>query len=425
MSRTAWDVIVVGGGILGLSTAMEITRRHPEKRVLVLEKEADVGRHQSLHNSGVIHAGLYYRPGSLKAKTCVEGAAAMVRFAQEHGIDHEICGKVVVATNEAEIPRLEELRRRGVANGIENIAVLGPEELREIEPHARGVKALRVPSTGIIDYGGVVRAYARIITAGGQKIQTSAQVTGITVLKGERRVETTAGDFAGKLIVNCAGLYADRIAKLAGGAPPMKIVPFRGEYYELTPGRRSLVKSLIYPVPDPAFPFLGVHFTRRVNGSVEAGPNAVLAYMREGYTKTGISPYDLLETLTYPGFLKLARKYWKVGLGEMVRSVSKSAFTRALQKLMPEIRESDLVPAGAGVRAQAVDREGGLLDDFSIIRTEGAVHVCNAPSPGATASLMIGPRHRGHGGGDGGLRASLPICKKRVDIRITPYLSTI
>ena len=390
MSRTAWDVIVVGGGILGLSTAMEITRRHSRKRVLVLEKEAGVGRHQSLHNSGVIHAGLYYRPGSLKAKTCVEGAAAMVRFAQEHGIDHEICGKVVVATKEAEISRLEELRRRGVANGIENIAVLGPEELREIEPHTRGVKALRVPSTGIIDYGGVVRAYARLIEAGGQRIQTSAQVTGIAVAGGEKRVETTAGDFAGKLIVNCAGLYADRIAKLAGGAPPMKIVPFRGEYYELTPGRRSLVKSLIYPVPDPAFPFLGVHFTRRVNGSVEAGPNAVLAYMREGYTKTGISPYDLFETLTYPGFLKLARKYWKVGLGEMVRSVSKSAFTRALQKLMPEIRESDLVPAGAGVRAQAVDRDGGLLDDFSIIRTEGAVHVCNAPSPGATASLMIG-----------------------------------
>ena len=390
MSRTAWDVIVVGGGILGLSTAMEITRRHSRKRVLVLEKEADVGRHQSLHNSGVIHAGLYYRPGSLKAKTCVEGAAAMVRFAQEHGIDHEICGKVVVATTEAEIPRLEELRRRGEANGIENIAVLGPEELREIEPHTRGVKALRVPSTGIIDYNAVVRAYARLIEAGGQRIQTSAQVTGIAVAGGEKRVETTAGDFAGKLIVNCAGLYADRIAKLAGGAPPMKIVPFRGEYYELTPGRRSLVKSLIYPVPDPAFPFLGVHFTRRVNGSVEAGPNAVLAYMREGYTKTGISPYDLFETLTYPGFLKLARKYWKVGLGEMVRSVSKSAFTRALQKLMPEIRESDLVPAGAGVRAQAVDRNGGLLDDFSIIRTEGAVHVCNAPSPGATASLMIG-----------------------------------
>ena len=390
MSRTAWDVIVVGGGILGLSTAMEITRRHSRKRVLVLEKEAGVGRHQSLHNSGVIHSGLYYRPGSLKAKTCVEGAAAMVRFAQEHGIDHEICGKVVVATTEAEIPRLEELRRRGEANGIENIAVLGPEELREIEPHTRGVKALRVPSTGIIDYNAVVRAYARLIEAGGQRIQTSAQVTGIAVAGGEKRVETTAGDFAGKLIVNCAGLYADRIAKLAGGAPPMKIVPFRGEYYELTPGRRSLVKSLIYPVPDPAFPFLGVHFTRRVNGSVEAGPNAVLAYMREGYTKTGISPYDLFESLTYPGFLKLARKYWKVGLGEMVRSVSKSAFTRALQKLMPEIRESDLVPAGAGVRAQAVDRNGGLLDDFSIIRTEGAVHVCNAPSPGATASLMIG-----------------------------------
>ena len=224
----------------------------------------------------------------------------------------------------------------------------------------------------------------------GQSIRTSAQVTGITVLKGEKRVETTGGDFGGKLIVNCAGLYADRIARLAGGAPPMKIVPFRGEYYELAPERRSLVRSLIYPVPDPAFPFLGVHFTRRVDGSVEAGPNAVLAYMREGYTKTRVDPYDLFETLTYPGFLRLALKYWKTGLGEMVRSVSKSAFTRALQKLMPEIRESDLVPAGAGVRAQAVDREGGLLDDFAIIRTEGAVHVCNAPSPGATASLMIG-----------------------------------
>ena len=390
MNRTAWDVIVIGGGILGLSTAMEITRRHPEKRVLVLEKEAGVGRHQSLHNSGVIHAGLYYRPGSLKAKTCVEGAAAMVRFAQEHGIAHEICGKVVVATTEAEIPRLEELRRRGVANGIENIAVLGPEELGEVEPHTRGVKALRVPSTGIIDYSAVVRAYARIVTEAGQRIEPSTQVTGIAVAGREKLVETTAGDFAGKLIVNCAGLYADRIAKLAGGAPPMKIVPFRGEYYQLAPERRSLVKSLIYPVPDPAFPFLGVHFTRRVDGSVEAGPNAVLAYMREGYTKTRIDPYDLFETLTYPGFLRLALKYWKTGLGEMVRSISKSAFTRALQKLMPEIRESDLVPAGAGVRAQAVDRAGGLLDDFSIIRTEGAVHVCNAPSPGATASLMIG-----------------------------------
>ncbi len=390
MSRTTWDVIVIGGGILGLSTAMEITRRHPEKRVLVLEKETGVGRHQSLHNSGVIHAGLYYRPGSLKARTCVEGAAAMVRFAREHGVDHEICGKVVVATEEAEIPRLEELHRRGEANGIKNIAVMGPEELREVEPHARGVKALRVPSTGIIDYGAVVRAYARIVAGAGQRIQTSAEVTGIAVSGRERRVETTAGDFGGKLIVNCAGLYADRIAKLAGGAPPMKIVPFRGEYYELTPERRSLVKSLIYPVPDPAFPFLGVHFTRRVDGSVEAGPNAVLAYMREGYTKTRADPYDLFETLTYPGFLRLALKYWKTGLGEMVRSVSKSAFTRALQKLMPEIRESDLVPAGAGVRAQAVDREGGLLDDFSIIRTEGTVHVCNAPSPGATASLMIG-----------------------------------
>ncbi len=391
MSWTTWDVIVIGGGILGLSAAMELTRRHPRRRVLVLEKEAEVGRHQSLHNSGVIHAGLYYRPGSLKAKTCVEGAAAMVRFARECGIDHEICGKVVVATEEAEIPRLEELHRRGVANGIENIAVLGPEALREVEPHARGVRALRVPSTGIIDYNAVVRAYARLVTERGQRIRTSAEVTGIVDAGGgEKRVETTAGDFGGRLLINCAGLYADRVARLAGGTPPMQIVPFRGEYYELTPERRALVRGLIYPVPDPAFPFLGVHFTRRVSGAVEAGPNAVLAYMREGYVKTHADPRDLLETLTYAGFWKLARRYWRTGLGEMVRSLSKSAFTRALQKLLPEIRESDLAPAGAGVRAQAVDRDGGLLDDFAILRTEGAIHVCNAPSPGATASLMIG-----------------------------------
>lgn len=390
MSRTAWDVIVIGGGILGLSAAMELTRRHPRRRVLVLEKEAEVGRHQSLHNSGVIHAGLYYRPGSLKAKACVAGAAAMVRFAREHGVAHEICGKVVVATEEAEIPRLEELRRRGVANGIENIAVLGPEALREVEPHARGVRALRVPSTGIIDYNAVVRAYARLITERGQSIRTSAEATGIADGGGEKRVETTAGDFAGKLLINCAGLHADRVARLAGGTPPVQIVPFRGEYYELAPERRALVQGLIYPVPDPAFPFLGVHFTRRVSGAVEAGPNAVLAFMREGYAKTHADPGDLLETLTYPGFWKLARKYWRTGLGEMARSLSKSAFTRALQKLLPEIQEPDLVPAGAGVRAQAVDRNGGLLDDFSILRTEGAIHVCNAPSPGATASLMIG-----------------------------------
>ncbi len=390
MRRTTWDVIVIGGGIIGLSTAVQLSRLQPRKRVLVLEKEAEVGRHQSLHNSGVIHSGLYYRTGSLKAKTCVEGAAAMKRFAEEHDIPHEICGKVVVATEEAEIPRLDELHRRGVANGIEGITVLGPQELRDVEPYAHGVKALRVPSTGIIDYNGVVRAYARLVVAAEQKITTSAEVVGITGAGGEMRVETTAGDFGTGLIINCAGLYADRIARLAGAKPPMKIVPFRGEYYELTPERRKLVRNLIYPVPDPAFPFLGVHFTRRVDGSIEAGPNAVLAYMREGYTRTAIDPYDLFETLSYPGFLRLARKYWKTGVGEMVRSLNKGAFTRALQKLLPEIRESDLAPAGAGVRAQAVDLQGGLLDDFSIIRTERAIHVCNAPSPGATASLIIG-----------------------------------
>jgi L-2-hydroxyglutarate oxidase LhgO len=387
-----WDVIVIGAGIIGLSSAMEISRRHPGRRILILDKEARPGVHQSGHNSGVIHAGLYYRPGSLKAETCTEGARSMVAFAEEHGIDFEICGKMVVATDAEEIPRLEELHRRGAANGIQGIKELGPEQIRDIEPHVKGVKALWVPSTGIIDFPAVVRAYARIVSERGQEIRLGAEVTGIVRQGGEITVETTAGDFAGKFLVNCAGLHADRIARLAGGDIPLRIIPFRGEYYELRPERRGLVQGLIYPVPDPAFPFLGVHFTRRVGGEVEAGPNAVLAFMREGYTKTKFDPGDMLDTLTYSGFWHMSRKYWRIGVGEMVRSLSKSAFTRALQKLMPEIQESDLIPGGAGVRAQAVDTEGKLLDDFAIIHTEGAIHVCNAPSPGATASLMIGRR---------------------------------
>lgn len=392
MSAQSWDVIVVGAGIIGLSSAMEISRRHPSKRILILDKESQPGLHQSGHNSGVIHAGLYYRPGSLKAQTCREGASSMVAFAKAHEIDYEICGKAVVATNPEEIPRLEELHRRGEANGIEGIKVLGVEQLKEFEPHTSGVKALWIPSTGIIDYPAVVRTYARIIEEAGQEIRLGAEVTGIEKRGGEIVVETSIGDFTGKFLVNCAGLHADRVARLAGGRIPLRIIPFRGEYYKLKPEKRDLVRGLIYPVPDPSFPFLGVHFTRRVDGSVEAGPNAVLAFNREGYTRTSANPSDILDTFSYPGFWRLARKYWRVGAGEMYRSASKSAFTRALQKLMPELREEDIIPGGAGVRAQAVDREGKLVDDFAIVHTEGAVHVCNAPSPGATASLMIGKK---------------------------------
>jgi len=392
VSIPTWDVIVIGAGIIGLSSAMEISRRHPGNRVLILEKEDRPGLHQSGHNSGVIHSGLYYRPGSLKAQTCGQGAHSMVAFAEEHGINYQICGKVVVATSEDEIPRLEELQHRGTANGIQGMKMIGPNQLRDIEPHAYGIKALWVPSTGIIDFPAVVKTYARIVTDAGQEIRLGAKVTGIEKRGREVTVETTAGDFLGKFIVNCAGLHADRVAHLAGGDIPLRIIPFRGEYYELCPEKRALVHSLIYPVPDPAFPFLGAHFTRRTDGTVEAGPNAVLAFMREGYTKTSVDPSDLCDIFSYPGFWRLSKKYWKIGLGEMVRSLSKSAFTRSLQKLMPAIRESDLLPGGAGVRAQAVDKKGTLVDDFAIVQTEGAIHVCSAPSPGATASLMIGKR---------------------------------
>jgi L-2-hydroxyglutarate oxidase LhgO len=392
MSLKPWDAIVIGAGIIGLATTMEMSRRHSGRRILILEKEEKPGLHQSGHNSGVIHTGLYYRPGSLKAKTCLEGAASMVAFAEEHGINYEICGKVVVATSEDEIPRLEELYRRGTANGIQGLKMIDADQLRDIEPHTSGVKALRVPSTGIIDYPAVVQAYARIVRESGGEIRLGAEVTGIQKTGDGVIVETTQGDFPGRFLINCAGLHADRIARLGGGRIPLRIIPFRGEYYELVPGKRALVHSLIYPVPDPAFPFLGVHFTRRIDGSVEAGPNAVLAFMREGYTKSKADPRDIYDIFSYPGFWSLSRKYWKVGVGEMYRSFSKTAFTKSLQKLMPEIEEKDLVPGGAGVRAQAVDPSGKLLDDFEIIHTEGAIHVCNAPSPGATASLMIGRR---------------------------------
>jgi len=389
MVESRYNVIIVGGGIVGLAVGLEITQRFPRLRLLLLEKEHRVGRHQSGHNSGVIHSGVYYKPGSLKAKLCVTGAAAMVEFCREHAIPHQVCGKVIVATHEEEFPRLEELRRRGDANGLTGLQSIGPEELREIEPNASGLRALVVPATGITDYAAVCDKYAEIITARGETILTSTEVTGIKRY-GEITVETSRGAFSGKSLINCAGLFSDRISRMAGDDPQVMIVPFRGEYYDLIPERSSLVRSLIYPVPDPRFPFLGVHFTRRISGSVDAGPNAVLAFRREGYKRTDFNLRDLGSSLIFPGFWRMAAKNWRSGLDEFHRSFSKPAFVRALQRLVPEVGDEDLVPGGSGVRAQALTREGALVDDFQFVPSGRMLHVLNVPSPAATASLLIG-----------------------------------
>ena len=390
MTDSRRDVVIVGGGIVGLAVALEITKRFPRLRLLLLEKEHGVGRHQSGHNSGVIHSGVYYKPGSQKARLCVEGARAMVEFCRVHNIPHQICGKVIVATHEEEFPRLEELRRRGEANGLAGLQMIGPEQLREIEPHASGLRALVVPSTGITDYAVVCEKYAEVIRAQGGTILTSTAVTGLRNRTDEVEVETSGPSFSTTYLINCAGLFSDRIAGLAGGKLDVIIVPFRGEYYDLIPERSSLVRTLIYPVPDPQFPFLGVHFTRRVSGTVDAGPNAVLAFRREGYRRTDFSPRDLASSLTFPGFWRMAAKHWRYGLDEFHRSYSKPAFVRALQRLLPELREGDLIPGGSGVRAQALRRDGTLVDDFQFVPAGRMLHVLNVPSPAATASLVIG-----------------------------------
>ena len=392
MTQNQFDLVIIGGGIIGLSTGMAFGERFPRLRLLIVEKEDRVAAHQTGHNSGVIHSGLYYKPGSLKARTCVEGAAAMVTFCQEHNIAYEICGKVVVATQQDELPALDELYRRGVANGVPNLSMLSQDQLRGIEPHSSGIRALHVPGTGITDYVAVARQYASIVHASGGTIVTGARATGIVRRNGETIVETTKGDFATRFAINCGGLQSDRIARMAGSEPGVIIVPFRGEYYDIVPERRQLVKGLIYPVPDPKFPFLGVHFTRRIQGGFEAGPNAVLALRREGYRKTDFSFPDAMETFMYPGFWRMAQKYWQEGFKEYYRSLSKKAFTRALQRLVPAIQASDLRPGGSGVRAQALDRAGKLLDDFQIVRTGGVIQVLNVPSPAATASIVIGRR---------------------------------
>jgi len=390
MTDSRYDILIVGGGIVGLAVALEITHRFPRLQLVVLEKEAGVGQHQSAHNSGVIHSGVYYKPGSLKARLCVEGARAMITFCREHGLPHEVCGKVIVATDVEEFPRLEELRRRGEANGLTGLRLIEASELRETEPNAGGLCALIVPSTGITDYAAVCEKYAELIRARGGTILTSTKVTGVRQLSDGVAVETNGPAFSANRLINCAGLFSDRIARMAGENPDVMIVPFRGEYYDLIPARSSLVRGLIYPVPDPRFPFLGVHFTRRVNGAVEAGPNAVLALRREGYRRSDFSPYDLASSLAFPGFWRMAAGHWRSGLGEFRRSLSKRAFVRSLQRLVPALREEDMVPGNAGVRAQALRRDGTLVDDFQFVPSGRMLHVLNVPSPAATASLVIG-----------------------------------
>ena len=390
MTDSRHDVTIIGGGIVGLAVALEITKRFPSLRVLLLEKEDRVGQHQSSHNSGVIHSGTYYKPGSLKATLCVEGARAMIEFCRTHGIPHQVCGKVIVATHKDEFPRLEELHRRGEANGLAGMQSIGPERLREIEPHASGLRALVVPSTGITDYAAVCAKYAELIQAQGGIIRTSAAVTGLRQFAAEIVVETGGPAFSTTYLINCAGLFSDRISRMAGEEPEVMIVPFRGEYYELIPERASLVRALIYPVPDPRFPFLGVHFTRRITGTVDAGPNAVFAFRREGYRRTDFSLSDMASSVMFPGLWRMAAKHWSSGLNEFRRSFSKSAFVQALQKLVPEVDENDLVPGISGVRAQALKRDGTLVDDFQFVSSRRMLHVLNVPSPAATASIAIG-----------------------------------
>jgi L-2-hydroxyglutarate oxidase len=380
-------ITIVGGGIVGLAAAFRIGQMFPDAELTVLEKEQGVGRHQSGNNSGVLHAGLYYKPGSAKAQLAVRGIRQMVAFCQENGIAHEVCGKLVVASNEEELPRLRDLFQRGRQNGLEGLEMLGPERMKEIEPHAAGVAAVRVPQEGIADYPAVCATLARKING---RVVTGARVSALRKTSGGWLAHTSAGDFESNLLVNCAGLYCDRVAEMAGVHRDMRIVPFRGEYYRIKPERQYLVRNLIYPVPDPKFPFLGVHFTRLIHGGVEAGPNAVLALAREGYSKWNISLRDTIDVVSYSGFWRFLGRHARMCFDEVRRSFSKELFCASLRKLVPEITVNDLETGGAGVRAQALDPQGGMVQDFHIIRQPGAVHVLNAPSPAATASLAIG-----------------------------------
>ena len=384
------DLAIIGGGIVGLATAYRLTQQYPDQSVVVLEKEDEVAAHQTGHNSGVIHSGVFYEPGSLKAENCRDGKRALVDFCEENGVDYEMCGKVVVATRESEIPELNRIQEKGVANRVE-CRRIGPDELAEREPHVDGVAALHVPGAGIVDYPGVARAMAAEVVDHGHTVQTGAAVTALHPEPDRVTIEHTAGTVRARHVVNCAGLYADRIAEMSGQEDlDVKIVPFRGEYYELVPERRDLCHHLIYPVPDPSFPFLGVHFTRMVDGRVECGPSAVLAFAREGYRLTDIHWPELREILTYPGFQKLAARHWRKGLRELLQSMSKAVYLQAARHLIPEVQMDDLVASRAGVRAQALHPDGSLEDDFLIMETDRVVNVINAASPAATSALNIG-----------------------------------
>lgn len=385
-----YDAIIVGGGAVGLATALQLKSQNPKLKVVVIEKEPVVANHQTGNNSNVIHSGIYYKPGSLKAKNCIHGYNLLIDFCRKYDVPFNLCGKIIVATEEKELPLLKTIHDRGQQNGLQNLKMLKAEELKEYEPHVAGIAGIHVPQTGIVDYRVVAEKYAEVLQQQGGELRLGERVKDIKLGSSDVTVVTSKSTYVGKVMVNCAGLYSDKIARLTSQKIDVKIIPFRGEYYKLRKEKEYLVKTLIYPVPDPNFPFLGVHFTTMVGGGVECGPNAVLAFAREGYKKSDINLSELSETLAWPGFRKIVSKYWKTGLGEMHRSYSKAAFTKALQKLMPEIREEDLIVGGAGVRAQACDRTGGLLDDFLIVEDRQVINVCNAPSPAATSSLSIG-----------------------------------
>ncbi len=384
-----FDIAIIGGGIVGLSTGMSLTQQHPHLRIVVIEKESDWAQHQTGRNSGVIHSGIYYQPNSYKARFAREGNQAIIDFCEEHGIQYEVCGKVIVAVDEAELLLMDNLYERGLANHL-RVRKMGREELREIEPHVNGIGAIHVQDCGIVDYSKVARAFKNIVARNGGELRLSTKVENIAEREDSVTIETNNGTIHARYVINCAGLHSDRIASMVGLQTRMQIVPFRGEYYELIKEKEHLVKHLIYPVPNPNFPFLGVHFTRMMNGGIHAGPNAVLAFKREGYSKTDMNAKDLLEVLTYLGFWKMAIPNMKEGLHEMIRSFSKKAFLKSLQRLIPDIEKNDIIPSSAGVRAQALKRDGSLVDDFAIFESKRSIHVCNAPSPAATASIMIG-----------------------------------
>ena len=385
-----YDTLIIGGGIAGLATALQLMRQRPGLKLAVLEKEDAVAAHQSSRNSGVIHSGIYYRPGSLRAQNCIRGYGMLLDFCREHDLPFDICGKIIVATQEAERTQLDNIYHRGIENGLKGLRKIGPEEIAQIEPHVRAVEAVWVPQAGITNYGLVAKKYAALVKQSGGEIHTGVRVEKIQISGNEVVLASPNWEGSAKLVISCAGLYSDKIAQRSGEHPAVQILPFRGEFYQLKPEREHLVRNLIYPVPNPNFPFLGVHFTRMIGGGIEAGPNAVLAFRREGYSRWEVHFGELLETLRFPGFRRLARKHWRYGLDEMRRSFSKDYFVQALQRLIPEIRSEDVTPARSGVRAMACAPDGALLDDFLILEKPRVINVCNAPSPAATASLSIG-----------------------------------